>query len=60
VCSSDLPEIRYADGEAMATDLHAVLVQLREQAREPAPPPVDAVSGGGGPAPGAPEAGHNP
>jgi serine/threonine-protein kinase len=54
------PEIRYADGEAMATDLHAVLVQLREQAREPAPLPVDAVSGGGGPAPGAPEAGHNP
>lgn len=53
------PEIRYADGEAMAADLHAVLVQLREQAREPAAPPADAPSGGARPAPGAPEAGHN-
>ncbi|WP_428416002.1 serine/threonine-protein kinase [Methylibium sp.] len=54
------PEIRYADGDAMATDLHAVLAQQREQAREPAAAGADAASGGAGPARAAPEAGHNP
>ncbi len=51
------PEVRYADGDQMAADLHAVLVQMRNDGRPVAPGPAGA---GGGPTAAAPaEAGHN-
>ncbi|WP_428421244.1 serine/threonine-protein kinase [Methylibium sp.] len=52
------PEVRYADGEALAADLHAVLVQLRAPTNAAAGPAAEAAAPATAPA--APEAGHNP
>lgn len=56
------PEVRYQDGDTMATDLHAVLAQLRteSQGAAAAAAPVDGAPAVAGASPGVPEAGHNP